>query len=142
MLVYKLGKENGIADPLSRPAHFQVTNAEDNWDQLVLNPSRFITLATTTFTKPPKLKQKIRDCSNRKVKVAQALEVLRKKGPCKLVNNFFEWKELNGLLYYKGKLYIPNNKELRAKIIKTCHDTPITGHPSKHRMLELVLCHY
>jgi hypothetical protein len=32
MLVYKLGKENGIADPLSCPARFQVIDTEDNRD--------------------------------------------------------------------------------------------------------------
>jgi hypothetical protein len=59
VLVHKLGKENGIANPLSRPTRFQVTDAKDNRDQLVLNPKRFITLATTAFAKPPALEQKI-----------------------------------------------------------------------------------
>jgi hypothetical protein len=117
-------------------------DAEDNRDQLVLNPKRFVTLAATTFAKPPALKQKIRDCSDREVEVAQALEVLCKKGPRRLVNNLLEWEELNGLLYYKGKLYIPNNQELRAEIIKICHNTPTTGHSGKHGTLELVSCHY
>jgi transposase InsO family protein len=108
----------------------------------VLNSERFVTLAASAFAKPPALEQKIRDCSNREVKVAQALEVLRKKGPRRLVNNLLEWEELDGLLYYKEKLYIPNNKELRAEIIKTCHNTPTTGHPSKYGMLELVSRHY
>jgi hypothetical protein len=142
VLVHKPGKENGIANPLSRPLRFQVTDAEDNRNQLVLNPKRFVTLAASAFAKPLALEQKIRDCSNREVKVAQALEVLRKKGPCRLVNNLLEWEELDGLLYYKGKLYIPNNKRLHAEIIKTCHDTPTTGHPGKHRTLELVSRHY
>jgi transposase InsO family protein len=142
VLVHKQGKENNIADPLSRPSRFQVTDAEDNRDQLVLNPERFVTLAAFTFAKPPALEQKIRDCSDCEVEVAQALEVLRKKGPHRLVNNLLKWKELDGLLYYKGKLYIPNNKELHAEIIKTCHDTPTTGHSGKHETLELVLCHY
>jgi hypothetical protein len=109
---------------------------------LVLNPERFATLAATAFAKPLALEQKIRDCTDREVEVAQALEVLRKKGPCRLVNNLLEWEELNELLYYEGKLYIPNNKELRAEIIKTCHDTLTTGHPGKHGTLELVLRHY
>jgi hypothetical protein len=142
VLVHKPGKENGIANPLSRPSRFQVMDAEDNWDQLVLNPEHFVTLAATAFAKPPALEQKIRDCSDCEVEVAQALEVLRKKGPRKLVNNLLEWEELDGLLYYKGKLYILNNKELHAEIIKTCHDTPTTGHPGKHGMLELVSRHY
>jgi hypothetical protein len=98
VLVHKPGKENGIADPLSRPSRFQVTDAEDNWDQLVLNPERFITLAATAFAKPLALEQKIRDCSDCKVEVAQAFEVLRKKGPHRLVNNLHKWEELDGLL--------------------------------------------
>jgi hypothetical protein len=122
--------------------HFQVTNAKDNWDQLVLNSKRFVTLAATTFAKPPALEQNIQDCSDCEVEVAQALKVLRKKGPCRLVNNLLEWEELNRLLYYKGKLYIPNNKELCAKIINICHDTPTIGHPSKHGTFELVSHHY
>jgi hypothetical protein len=59
VLVHKLGKENGIADPLSCPIYFQITDAEDNWDQLVLNPEHFVMLAATAFAKPPALKQKI-----------------------------------------------------------------------------------
>jgi hypothetical protein len=59
VLVHKPGKENGIADSLSHPTCFQVTNAEDNRDQLVLNPDCFVMLAATAFTKPPALKQKI-----------------------------------------------------------------------------------
>jgi hypothetical protein len=109
---------------------------------LVLNPERFVTLAATAFAKPPAHKQKIQDCSNCKVKVTQALKVLCKKGLCRLVNNLLEWEELDELLYYKGMLYILNNKELCVKIIKTCHDTPTTGHPGKYRMLKLVLHHY
>jgi hypothetical protein len=70
VLVHKPGKENDIADPLSCLSRFQVTDTEDSWDQLVLNPECFVTLAVTAFAKPPVLKQKIRDCSNPEVKVA------------------------------------------------------------------------
>jgi hypothetical protein len=69
VLVHKPGKENGIADPLSCPSRFQVTDAEDNRDQLVLNPKHFVTLAATAFAKPPALEQKIRNCSNCEVEV-------------------------------------------------------------------------
>jgi hypothetical protein len=65
-------------------------NTEDNRDQLVLNPKRFATLATTAFAKPPALEQKIQDCSDCKVKVAQALEVLCKKDSCRLINNLLK----------------------------------------------------
>lgn len=74
--------------------------------------------------------------------MAQALDLLRKKGPRRLVNGVLEWEEQDGLLYYKGKLYIPNDKELRGQIIKTCHNAPTAGHPGKHGTLELVTRHY
>jgi hypothetical protein len=59
VLVHKPGKENDIANPFSHPACFQVTDAEDNRDRLVLNPSRFVMLATTAFAKPLESKQRI-----------------------------------------------------------------------------------
>lgn len=142
VLVHKPGKDNGIADPLSRPARFYVSDAEDNHNQTVLRKEQFVTLAASAFAKPPALEQKIRDCTDCESKVIQALDVLRKKGPRRLINNLLEWKEVDGLLYYKGKLYIPNNKELRADVIKTCHNTPTTGHSGKHGTLELVSRHY
>ena len=43
--------------------------------------------------------------------------MLRKKGPRKLVNGLVEWEEHDGLLYYQGKLYVPNQAELRNKVI-------------------------
>jgi hypothetical protein len=90
VLVHKPGKENSIADSLSHPVHFQVTDAKDNQNQLVLNPSCFVVLAMTAFAKPPELKQKIQNCSDCKVEVTQALKVLRKKGPRKLANNLLK----------------------------------------------------
>ena len=69
-----------------------------------------------------------------------ALATLRKKGPCRLINRLLEWEEHDRLLYYKGKLYISNNRELRAAIMKLCHKTPTTGHSSKHATLKLVTC--
>ena len=33
------------------------------------------------------------------------------------------------ILYYKGKQYIPQNAELRKKIMEECHDHALAGHP-------------
>jgi hypothetical protein len=70
--------------------------------------------------------------------VAEALKSLKAKGPRRLLNGLLEWEEQDGLVYYKGKLYIPNNKELRGNIVKSCHDSSAAGHPGKHGTLELV----
>ena len=143
VMVHKPGVNNH-ADPLTRPSHLQVTDEDDNKDVIVLKPEHFQTIAATAFAEaePLALEQRIRDCSARETEVAQALAVVRKKGPRRLINDVLEWEDVDGLLYYKGKLYIPDNKELRAEIVKSCHNTPSTGHPGKHATLELVSRYY
>jgi hypothetical protein len=37
---------------------------------------------------------------------------------------------------YKGKLYVPES--CRAEVMKSCHDSPVVGHPGQWRTLELV----
>ena len=138
IMTYKPGKTNTRADPLSRLTVEEVSDADDNNDQIVLKPERFRVAATATLAEIPVLENRIRDCTHRETEVAQALTTLRKKGPRRLLNGLLEWEEQDRLLYYKGKLYIPADKELRGEIVKTCHDTPTTGHPGKHGTLKLV----
>jgi len=38
----------------------------------------------------------------------------------------------------EGRIYVPNNKELREEILKEHHDPADIGHPGQHRMLELL----
>lgn len=142
ILIHKPGVANILADPITRFHTHQVTDAEDNNDQTVLKPEHFRTIAASVLAEPPILEKQIRECTSKESEVAQALAILRKKGPRRLINGLLEWEEHDGLLYYKGKLYIPNDKELRAEIVKTCHDTSTTGHPGKHATLELVSRQY
>jgi hypothetical protein len=52
------------------------------------------------------------------------------------------WEEDNGFVYYKGRLYVPNNRILRRDMVKSCHDSLTTGHPGKNRTIELVSRYY
>jgi len=38
------------------------------------------------------------------------------------------WKSKNRLLYYKNRLYIPNDKGLEKTIAKGCHDSQVAEH--------------
>jgi len=40
------------------------------------------------------------------------------------------------------RIYIPNNKKIRKKILKENHDSVDVGHPGQHRMLELLKMTY
>jgi len=38
----------------------------------------------------------------------------------------------------EGRIYIPNNKKIREKILKENYDSVDIEHPGQHRMLELL----
>uniref|UniRef100_A0A0W0GF46 Reverse transcriptase-rnase h-integrase n=1 Tax=Moniliophthora roreri TaxID=221103 RepID=A0A0W0GF46_MONRR len=47
-----------------------------------------------------------------------------------------EWEEEDGLVYYKEKLYVPEDKGLHTNVLKQCHDVPTAGHLGEHGTLE------
>jgi len=47
------------------------------------------------------------------------------------------WKE-DGVVYMKGRIYVPNNKKIKEEILKENHDLVDVGYPGQHRMLELL----
>jgi len=47
------------------------------------------------------------------------------------------WKE-DGVVYMKGRIYVPNNKKIKEEILKENHDSVDVGHSGQCRMLELI----
>jgi len=47
-------------------------------------------------------------------------------------------KEKQGVLIYDGLIWIPDNDELRLRILRNHHDAQAAGHPGQARTLELV----
>lgn len=142
-ITHRPGKTMGKADAMTRSASSEVSDAEDNRDQIVLVPRFLQTIAATAAVAGPNpLEERIRQSSQREAEVVAALERMKKTGPRKLANGAAEWEEEDGLVFYRGKLYVPNEKELRRDIVRECHDTRTAGHPGRDRTLELVSRHY
>jgi hypothetical protein len=53
-----------------------------------------------------------------------------------------EWSEEDGMLHFRGKIYVPPSSDIRQKIIALNHDSRIAGHPSQWKTLELVSRNY
>jgi hypothetical protein len=73
--------------------------------------------------------------------VAKAARELRKdkgRGTIKSA----EWSESDGLLMFRGKIYVPNDRDLRRHIVKQHHDTRIARHAGCFKTLELVSRNY
>jgi hypothetical protein len=52
------------------------------------------------------------------------------------------WEEDDGFVYYKGRLYMPNDRQMCKDVVRSCHDLLTTGHPGKNGTIELVSCYY
>ena len=48
----------------------------------------------------------------------------------------------NSRLYYRSRLVIPDNDELKVKILRAVHDAPSGGHPGRGKTLELIQREY
>jgi len=49
-----------------------------------------------------------------------------------------EWIEKDELLYYKNRLYIPENEALQTEIAQGCHDSLVAGHFGQEKTIEIV----
>jgi len=49
-----------------------------------------------------------------------------------------KWLEEEGLLWFRGKIYVPQNTDLQRQVVLLCHDTKVAGHPGRWKTLELV----
>jgi len=48
------------------------------------------------------------------------------------------WLLKDGMLYFKNRLYIPNNDKLKTEIAKGCHDSQVAGHFGMEKTMEIV----
>jgi hypothetical protein len=53
-----------------------------------------------------------------------------------------EWSESDGLLMFHGKIYVPNDRDLRRCIVEQHHDMRITGHAGCFKTLKLIARNY
>ena len=73
--------------------------------------------------------------------VAKAAKELRKDKSRGTVRSA-EWSEFEGLMMFRGKIYVPKDLELRRQIVEQHHDSRIAGHPGRFKTLELVSRNY
>ncbi|QRW20747.1 Retrotransposable element Tf2 protein [Rhizoctonia solani] len=52
----------------------------------------------------------------------------------------YDWEE--DLLWYQGKLVIPDAENLKEQLLREFHDSPLAGHPGQQRTLELLSRNY
>jgi len=136
VLYHKPGKTMQVEDPLSRRADYEIGTDLDNMNQVLLKPE-FFAINTLEATHEMPINDKI---ILKEVKAALLLDevtkdykTLLKSGLREFRKSLQDWNYENGLLLYRGKVYIPHSIEdtLRQQIVKMYHDLPSAGHPGQ-----------
>lgn len=99
-ITHRPRKFMGKSDALTWSASTEVSDANDNRDQIVLVPQQLHQITSTVIASPNPVKERIRECSEKEAEVVSALEKMKRTGPRKLTNGAAEWKESDGLVYY------------------------------------------
>jgi len=135
----------GKPDALSRRADYR-NRASDNKNVVLLQPE-FLAVHALEGVELTGVEQKIlsdickenwnRDQEEPITKVARELQCSANR-----TVHFLEWSNIDGLLRFQGKIYIPQSLDLCRQILALCYDTYIAGHPGRWKTLELVSQNY
>ena len=128
-LHHKPGKTMAKADALSqRAGHDQ--GKMDNKDTTVLKSEWFrMTSIDTDQDIFNRIKKIHRNCDKSVLKALAQKET--------------DWEESeDGIMTWKGRIYIPIDKKLREEIVRQHHNVPTAGHPGQHKTHELITRNY
>ena len=116
MVAYKQGCENKVADALSR------SEESVSEDSTSVHPAGLASLFLISFPCPSWIEE-LKASYQHSTKVQQLLHQLKSgfSGP-----KFFSLH--NGLILYKGKVYLGPTCSLKPKILHQVHDSPLRGH--------------
>ena len=122
------------SDALSRRADHG-TASDDNSNIVLLTPGLFAIRALEglqTFGEERNLLRDIRKGTkegDREEAIAKVVKELRNTHSRTIRSA--EWKLEQDVLYFRGKIYVPEYLDLRRRIVSLCHDTLVAGHPGR-----------
>jgi len=139
MLKHVLGSKMGKADSLSRRPDWKVGVKKDNEDETLVKPEWLNVRKTEVveiIVEEVDLLEEVRKSKVKDDEVVKAVEEMKRAGVKMLRDE--EWREVDGIMYKEGKVYMPKDEKLRAEIIRLHHDTLIGEHGGQWKMIELV----
>src|SRR5258705_1701061 len=139
VLTHKLGRQMGRPDALSRRVD-HLRGVEDNADCTLLTPEVFelrVTEAVTLEGEEAVFMERIRQSDQYDDPVVKALKAL---DAGELHSN--EWTCAEEVVLYQGRVYIPDDPQLRHDLVHAHHSTAVTRHPRRWKTLELVSQNY
>jgi transposase InsO family protein len=145
VLHHRPGRSMGKSDALSRrPDHG--SGSQDNSNVVLLNADLFAVRAMEAVAVEGEEREVLRDI-RAKVKEgcmddSVALMVKGLKDSKSRTVKGAEWNLREGLVYFRDRIYVPRDEELRRRIVTQHHDSKVAGHPGRWKTLELVARSY
>jgi len=139
MLKYVPGSKMGKADSLSRRPDWEVGVERDKEDKMLVKPKWLEVRRTERveiIVEGVDLLEKVRKSKVKDDEVVKAVEEM-KQARVKMLRDE-EWREVDGIMYKEGKVYIPKDNILRAEIIRLHHDILVGGYGGQWKTVELV----
>jgi len=139
MLKHVPESKMGKVDSLSRRPNWEVGVDKENEDETLVKLGWLEvrkTEAVEIIVDGVDLLEEVRKSKVKDDKVVKVVEEMKRAGVKMLRDE--EWREVDGIMYKEGKVYMPKDKKLRAEIIRLHHDMPIGGHGEQWKMVELV----
>jgi hypothetical protein len=141
IIIPKPGKYNK-ADGLSRRPDYKEGIASKNAERVLLIPEKFLlkpkqfeiwALHNTVI--PTGMDIDLKEA------IEEGIKEILLSGPRHITKGLQEWNYENGLMLYKGLVYVPNKEALKRKIVQQFHDN-LMGHPGQWKTLELITQEY
>jgi transposase InsO family protein len=141
-IIHKPGAFNK-ADALSRRPDHKEGMPPSEESRVLLN-SKFFSVRATRPTPIDNIsiRQRIRNAQTYDSEVSTALETILHSGPRSLTKGLEDWNLEEGIILYRGHIYVPKDNLLRRDIVKMYHDHPATGHPGRWKTYELISREY
>uniref|UniRef100_A0A0W0FNL7 Integrase catalytic domain-containing protein n=1 Tax=Moniliophthora roreri TaxID=221103 RepID=A0A0W0FNL7_MONRR len=131
-LVHVPGKAMTQADALSWRSNEQDDIDTDNEDIIVLPERLFIKGIDLGMKKDIEERLGLDDFHK------SALEQLLHQGVPPIKSALSDWKIEGELLFFQDRVYVPNDANLRRRIVQSIHETPGVGHPGQWNTVEQV----
>jgi len=139
MLKHVPGSKMGKADSLSRRPDWEIGVERGNKDETLVKPEWLEVRRTErveVIVEGVDLLEKVRKLKVKDNKVVKAVEEMKRAGVKMLKDK--KCREVDSIMYKKGKVYVPKDNILRAEIIRLYYDTPVGGHGGQWKIVELV----
>jgi RNase H-like domain found in reverse transcriptase len=143
ILKHKPGKTILVADPLFRRPDHEEGVKLDNADKILLKPEYFkLTAIDSSHDAPINDDEILREIKKALLddEVTKNYKTLLKSVPREFGKTLDEWNYENGLLLYRGKIYVPKDKDeqLRRKVTYIHYDLLLAGHLGRWKTYELL----